>query len=351
MISTKNTRNTKNLLLGLAVLVGSQVLYADDIISSTDEILNSEQIDIEGSYSAGPSQADKLANLRKKLEKKNEDMMHKKIEDIRMKEESKLTNRLQKAFNGGMKAIDEEATYGSAPVKQVSIAPVVASAKSPEVKVIPALGMSNYQGERLNYDSNMSMSLDVDAMLGQRFSIGFGFAFENMGVQEQNNGYGGYNQQNYSNYYTQNYYNSYGTYGRELEYKRMAIDLHSKVYFTVESMVRPFFGLGVALNRAVLSYKTQSRNGVYSYQGQQMGQEEYRSSYVTGEASIGSEILFNDTFGLSLAVSYAQGFDYGFEQEFQSYQYNPDQERLNNHGDKIQRASILSAQVGLVLQF
>ena len=66
----------------------------------------SSPIDISGNYqSQGPSAADQMRNYRAKLEKQNEMMMKKKMEQIRMHQEIELMKALQKKMNAITKQI------------------------------------------------------------------------------------------------------------------------------------------------------------------------------------------------------------------------------------------------------
>lgn len=63
-------------------------------------------IQISGSYGqAAPSAADRMRNYRAKLEKQNEMMMKKKMEQIRMQQEIELMKALQKKMNAITKQI------------------------------------------------------------------------------------------------------------------------------------------------------------------------------------------------------------------------------------------------------
>ncbi|OFZ48247.1 MAG: hypothetical protein A2381_08405 [Bdellovibrionales bacterium RIFOXYB1_FULL_37_110] len=76
---------------------------ADD---SEDRSLTYEPISIDGKYTEKTSQADRMKNLRAKLEKQNELLVKRKIESLRLRQEMKMTKKLQKIFNQQMQAIE-----------------------------------------------------------------------------------------------------------------------------------------------------------------------------------------------------------------------------------------------------
>ena len=87
-MSAKNEKLKKLIAIFLlSGIFGSAVGLSNEI----GDVFDSEPLDIEGTWEQRESQADKMAKVRKNLEKKTNDMMAKKIEDIRYKEEMKLT--------------------------------------------------------------------------------------------------------------------------------------------------------------------------------------------------------------------------------------------------------------------
>ena len=71
-----------------------------------------DQISIDGQYNSyantqrRESASDRLKKYRQKLERRNEIMMRKKMEEIRFQHEKRLMKKMQKAMNQTMKAID-----------------------------------------------------------------------------------------------------------------------------------------------------------------------------------------------------------------------------------------------------
>jgi len=123
----------------------------DYVEDSNYDSLSVQQMDIDGVYRKKRSQADLLESRRKKLEKRNENLVRQKIEDARIREEKKMTNKLQKMFkrNSLRNSSNEDAyekTYShKAPVHKQTVTEKIVykepkSYDAPQFKVIPSVG-------------------------------------------------------------------------------------------------------------------------------------------------------------------------------------------------------------------
>ena len=73
----------------------------------SQQSIESDVIDIDGSYGQREmTPAEKLKKLRKKLEKQNEMMVKKQIENMRLQQEMEMTRKIQKAFDENMKKLE-----------------------------------------------------------------------------------------------------------------------------------------------------------------------------------------------------------------------------------------------------
>ena len=74
-----------------------------------DQSIENSQMEITGEYSRPKpkSSADRARDHRRKLEKYNEMMVQKKIEQIRLKKEMELMKQLQQSFNESLTKIDQ----------------------------------------------------------------------------------------------------------------------------------------------------------------------------------------------------------------------------------------------------
>lgn len=64
-------------------------------------------IDVDGSFEKRLTPAQKLKRLRKRLEKKNELLVKKQIETMRLQQELELNKKIQKAFKQTMDQLDQ----------------------------------------------------------------------------------------------------------------------------------------------------------------------------------------------------------------------------------------------------
>ncbi|PIK15782.1 hypothetical protein [Halobacteriovorax sp. JY17] len=351
------TRHTNKALLMLMLFgLSSQAIMAqgDPLLSDAESALSSEQIDIDGSFNAPKQEtaADRMAKLRKKLEERNEQMVSKKIEDMRLQEEQKLAKKLQNAFNGQAMAIDSVGTQQAAPVKAV-VAPVpVVKKEEKKNKVIPTAGLMTISGENgLELESSANINLTIENQITQRLSVGISVGYTKMGITDVANQYSGtsyYNNSNvYNPYYNTGYYNTYGQ-GREMNYSRLGLEVNSKFFMSVESTIRPYLGLGLGYNRHSLGYE---QNQQYNYNNVQLGNEDFSSSYVAGSVLAGSEIHFTDSIGAVLEFKYQKGLGDSFNTASASSNRNPDQVRLENVGTAIEKANNMSLNAGVLIKF
>lgn len=87
-------------LIAMVALVSTTVRAQDSFDFET------QPIDISGNYSQpAPSAADQMRRYRERLEKQNELMMRKKMEQIRVQQEVELMKALQKKMNAMTKQI------------------------------------------------------------------------------------------------------------------------------------------------------------------------------------------------------------------------------------------------------
>ncbi|WP_372655603.1 hypothetical protein [Halobacteriovorax sp.] len=361
-MKTRHTKKTLLMLMFFGLTSQAVMAQGDPLLSDTESVLSSEQIDIDGSFNAPKQEtaADRMAKLRKKLEERNEQMVSKKIEDMRLQEEQRLAKKLQKAFNAQAMAIDSVGTQQAAPVKTV-VAP--APAPAPVVKevnknkVIPTVGLMTISGENgLELESSANINLTVENQITDRFSVGLSVGYAQMGITDTANQYSGSSSYYYNNnttynpYYNSGYYNTYGQ-GREMDYSRLNLEVNSKFFMSTSSTIRPYVGLGLGYNRHSLAYED---NQQYNYNSVTLGNEDFSSSYVSGAALAGSEIHFTDTIGAVLEFKYQKGFGDSFNSSSSTTStgyYNPDQVRLENVGSAIEKADNMSLNAGLLIKF
>ena len=88
--------NIKKTILILTLVTSWVSVFGNEF---DDEFSSELPIDVDGSYKRS-SASDKIEKLRKQLERQNEEMVSKKIEDLRLENEKNMTKKLTAAFKG-----------------------------------------------------------------------------------------------------------------------------------------------------------------------------------------------------------------------------------------------------------
>lgn len=328
---------------------------AEDALSSSDT-LDMDQIDIEGRLS--PSEL--LKRRREKLEERNKVMVEKKIEDIRVKQEIALTNKLQGAFNNSLNNLNEDkvqtvqaapapvapAPVAPAPVIETRIVEVPAPVEKVEKKskIIPNLGVSSVKGDRLDLETDLTIGVQAETMIAPQISVGIGLGYSTMKMTDVANSY-----TTYGGYYNTGYNNIYGTGGREMSLKKLTLEANGKYFFTEDSMIKPYIGAGLAFNRSTLKYENSNS---YYYQNYSFGNEDYGSSSVGGNIKLGAEVSFNETVGANIEFAAAKNISSGISKSSElNTTYNPDQGRLENISKEIEDSATTSVTAGVVIKF
>lgn len=345
-MKTKNVKTwvMAQSLLGLLITSQAVVHAQDDLLFETDNVLESEQLDIDGHYRERPKKtaADRMADMRRKLEERNEQMVDKKIEDIRIKEEAKLTKQLQKAFTDGMSNLDTVSNKQAATQKVEAPAPEPKKIEKPN-KVIPTFGVLNVKGAEVDFESKLNMGLAFETMVSNKFAAGFGVNYATMEVSD-------YNNIHLNNNCTWCGPMSGYPQARQIGYSRLQMEVTGKYFFTVENKIRPFISAALSYNRSSLDYEDNGQNN--NSQWTQYGDEGYSSSYIGATAMFGSEVVFSESIGAQLDFRYNRGLTGGFNSDSNANGFeNPDQLRLENLGQAIEEADFFSINAGIVFMF
>lgn len=345
----------------VAVTVNTSVLRAqDDVLDDAEDALSSDtlemdQIEIEGKLSA----SELLKRRREKLEERNKIMVEKKIEDIRVKQEIALTNKLQGAFNNSLNNLNEDKVQvtqaAPAPVAPAPVAPApiietrivevpVAPAKvEKKSKIIPSVGKTSISGDKIDLETDVTLNVSAETMIAPQFSMGIALGYSTMKLTDVSNEYA-----NNGSVYSTGYNTVYGS-GREMELSRVTLEGNAKYFFIEDAMIKPYLGGALSFNRTNLKYKNSSS---YSGNGYNYGNEDFGSSAVAGAARLGAEVEFNDTVGANLEFGYVKNISSGISKSSEvSTTTNPDQGRLENVSKEIEDASATTIQAGLVIKF
>jgi outer membrane protein W len=347
-------KKAKNIITVLSLMALSPMALGqqdDYLLNDSEDILNSEQIDVDGQFKRKASAADRIAKMRKKLEEENEQMVQKKIENIRVKQEQQLSGKLKKAFSGNLDAQDSTPMAQAAPMRQQAPAPVAeVSSDEKQNKIIPFMGVRQYNSDKIDsFESNFTGGLSFDNMVTERISVGLGFEYTTMDIVDRNQF---------------NNFNNFATYVNgedQIRYKNFNLNIASKFFFSVDSKVRPYAGLGLGYNRTSLRYtekQSQFVNTGFGAPVQQDNDTSASTSNVNGMVVVGAEVVFTDTIGMVLDFRWNRSLTSGFDEEtnnnnsfnFQT-QEDLDKQVLRRVGAALEDSDAASLNLGLVVKF
>ena len=362
---TKNQR-LKALFVTMALVASPAVVFAqdDDLLANTDEVLNSEQIDIDGSFERRESASDRIAKLRKRLERQNEEMMNKKIENERIKSEKKLEKKLRRAFTGQRKS-DRVNVRQAAPQKLTAVAPVAAPKKIRKTSVTPSLGISQSLGDD-NAESKLNFGLNIEHAVHENVSVGFGVGYSKIEFDDRTTNLNGFGGINFGN-------DPASKSDVDYEYERLNINLNSKFYFTgLDSKFRPYVGAGLGYNRVTVSDTNAANdciqeNGNFGFNNNpscnsgvlfgfnQVEQDsELTDSLFSASAMIGTNFMINDFVGLNVNFTYTKFLNEAFsgnEEDALAASQRPDEENTRKRGKAISEDSVAGVSAGVVISF
>lgn len=342
-----NKQKIKALLITMTLVASPAVVFAqdDDLLAGTDDVLNSEQIDIDGAYDRRESASDRIAKLRKRLEAQNEEMMHKKIENERIKSEKKLEKKLRRAFTGG--GSDRVVVRQAAPQRIAALAPVAIKTLK-KTSITPSIGKSSTGDE--GYESKIDLGLNVDHAVHENFSVGAGIKYSKTEYETKNN-----------NFFVIQPANTESE--SDYEYSRLNLNINSKFFFTgLDNKFRPYLGAGVGYNRVTISdtnpaddnFNTNGFGGGFQIQNPEQ-ETELTDSLYSATANLGANILFNDVVGMNLNLSYTKFLNSAFtdtdDTNAFNTQFNSNENALRQQGNSLSEDSVAGFSLGVVVNF
>jgi outer membrane protein W len=343
----KNFKKNIVPMLLIAGLSCSAGFAQDDLLEDTESVLNSDQIDIDGNYrqKPRPSAADKLEKVRKQLEERNEQMVQKKIEDIRMREEQKLTKKLQNAFQAGMNSLDggdSVSTRQAAPQKVVVTAPAPEKKEEPaNNKVTPKFGVTTItNNENIEFESNTNFGIEIESQVSKHVSFGLNLSYMTVDFQDRT-----LDINNYNPYYDQNQ-------GVDLSHQNLQIGAFSKFFLATEAKIRPYIALGVAYNRSTTEYTSDvNQYNTYNFYNYYEQIDSVQSTFISGSIFGGAEILFSETIGALIEVRYDKNINEQNENQSSTFNTNYYEQRLDQLNAQINNSDAFTLNAGLQVRF
>lgn len=361
-LSTVNKRVAfMSLFLAAAIFAQTPVVRAqDDLLDDTDELLGDDTLQMDSiSIEGRLSPSELLKRRREKLEERNKIMVEKKIEDIRVKQEIALTNKLQGAFSNSLNNLNEDKvqTTQAAPVAPAPVAPapvvetriIEVPAPAPVVerklsKIIPALGSSSVKSDSLDLGSNVVFGVTLETHVLPQVSLGIGLSYTTFDLTDVANDFA---PTTATTTYNTAYYNTYGA-GRKMSNKKLTIEAGGKFFFTEDSKLKPYVGGALSFNRSTLKYEN---GAAYTANGVNFGGEGFSSTAMAGTARLGAELDLNETVGFNLDLAYTTNISSGISKNANTVSTNPDQGRLENVTKAIEDGDTTAIAAGVVVRF
>jgi outer membrane protein W len=332
-----------------------------------DGVIHSRTLDIEGKFRRErvvrrKTLAERMADKRRRIEKRNNSRLVQKLELIRIKQEKKLSRKLGKAFKKVNRPKQRPPLYGPesrnldfvpnlpqaplapAPVVSVDIhQPVLTSElpvekKEKNLKIIPYGGFSNLSSASFRYKSNLFPGLAVENKLSENFSVGLDFNYNTMEIE--------------------NYVDYYGSSSR-MDYKQLSVELYSKFYFSGKGRFLPYLGAGIGYKNINIAYSPSNSafNWNNGYNGNNTNDNGLKGRSVFASASVGTEFYFNSQFGLNAQFKYSKGLSSTIDNPVSSYNYINGYPLSNNESELSQMAKEVasvgqqSLYVGAIVKF
>jgi opacity protein-like surface antigen len=238
---------------------------------------------------------------------------------------------------------DRVQTAQAAPVV-VAPAPLNEGPLAPfeEIKLIPYAGATNYTGKVEKLETEFAGGLKLESNVASRLSVGIGGNYSQFNTEDFGSNYLG------QPYFT-GYNNFYGSGGREINFTNMGLEVYTKFFITRGERFRPYVGAGLGYNRMSLKYADNANPGQLF--GNNFGNEETTTSYMTGNLTAGSEILVTRSVGFNVEFQYARGFGGGSADNRQNTFNAPDQRRLQELSDELIEANAMSVFAGMLIVF
>ena len=337
--------------LGLFLSASVNTMAQEDDFLANTSSYDSEQIDIDGSFTRKDTPSERMAKLRKKLEQQNEQMVQKKIEDIRLQQEQELAGKLKNAFQNNMQQMDMVNTYQAAPAQNVTALPVEAEeiVEEKKNKIIPSFGVQQYNGEGIDsFESNMNVNLAVENMITPNLGLGVNVGYSTMDITTRNNFNNGFGIQ---------------TDGDEIAQKNLNIGLTGKFFISTDSRIKPFLGAGVGYNRMTLEFEKRAQNFTsttynpygYNYNTNQSTNTSVSASNVNASGMVGAEVDFTPNFGMVVDFKYTKALTSGFEENNSASnsfnQSDLDKAALKNMGNQLEESDIAALNFGFLIKF
>lgn len=329
-------------LIQLGILISTIGAASANSEFIEDQFSGEIPIDIDGNFSR-PTESDRLEQMRKKLEKQNEEMVQKKIEDIRVDNEKKLTKQLQSALTGH----GPLSSVGNTVQESTSVEEKTITTTKSEGLVDLGLniGVSNVSGAAVDLETSLSGKISIESKLKENLLMGIGIGYTNISMRPLTDVFGN---SYYSAFYGNGNYNVSGEYGQTIDYNQFDISTNAKLLLSKSSRLKPFIGLGLVYSR--FNIKNNGSN-IGNWSNGVNSSATIDGSFLSLNANLGARLMFTDLIGMNLELGYTRGVGGILGNRSTVSLLNPNSLVLNDIAAQIATSNIFGIQTGLIFSF
>lgn len=340
-------KEMSKLLLLLSLWQGTAAYAQDSDFDLSEDYIESDQLEIDGDFARKVDHS----KSRRKLEQRTNNLIDKKIENIRTKHERALQKDLGNLFNG-QPLIQDNVQTQQAAVQKVS-APLPKREKI--LSFTPYAGVAIFDTDAFNdsFETKLSTGFRFDIEVHKHVSIGMGFQYSKTEVDPFDSQTDFINTNGFNN----NTVYDYGT----IEHQRLGLSFNGKFLIVNDGRFKPYVGLGLGFVNNNLEYsddtaRVQNNNGFFFNNNgpiPNLENAKYDSSVIEASLLAGSDFYFNDYIGMNLEFSFMKALNGGDDEAGTTsfFGSNQQQDALDSIGRQVEDANVFSITGGLVVRF
>jgi hypothetical protein len=335
---------------------------------SSIPILTSEQIDVEGTWSAPEEEDDRspeeiIQDAQRKAEIKNVKRLAKDIENMKVdrsqtkaitdKEKAKLSNKIKNVFSSATgENYDAPSTAPAVtppppPAPAPTPAPPASSSEYftfTNLRLVPSLQFFNWPNvENMKKRYKYGFGLALETTEERNYAAGVNLNYIRGDIESFGNIYQSNTTYNY------NYAYIWGQFGlREIDFGILQLQLRGRYFFSPQKKFKFFVLAKFGFNYLKLAYKDSRGTTQGSYY---FGGEDYTNAFIDAQVGLGSELSLNKALGVSVDLSAGHRLFSLTDDNARPYYSYPDQDVLSNIAKKLYKSTSINLGFGLYWYF